>query len=169
MQRTTILQQVDIFDELSDEHLERLASVCRELTYNEVGKIIVRENSPSDELYIIVKGMVEIVVDPSLLGMEMPSSPGPTTVATLRRGQTFGEVGLVDQGLRSASARVATKETLLLAIGRRDLLRLCQEDYELGYLLMRNIASDLAFKIRNTDLMVREQLFWKPRIEEQMG
>ncbi len=168
MQRTTILQQVDIFDELSDKHLERLASVCRELTYNEVGKIIVQENSPSDELYIIVKGMVEIVVDPSLLGMGMPNSPGPTTVATLRRGQTFGEVGLVDRGLRSASARVATKETQLLAISRKDLLRLCREDYELGYLLMRNIASDLAFKIRNTDLMVREQLFWKPRIENQI-
>jgi CRP-like cAMP-binding protein len=58
---------------------------------------------------------------------------------------------------------VATKGTQLLAINREALLQLCQEDYELGYRLMRNIASDLAFKIRNTDFLVREQLLWKPR------
>jgi len=27
---------------------------------------------------------------------------------------------------------------------------------------MRNIAADLSFKIRSTDLMVREQLLWRP-------
>jgi hypothetical protein len=33
----------------------------------------------------------------------------------------------------------------------------------LGYRLMRNIAADLAFKIRGTDLAIREQLLWRPR------
>jgi hypothetical protein len=28
---------------------------------------------------------------------------------------------------------------------------------------MRNIAADLAFKIRNSDMAMREQLLWKPR------
>jgi hypothetical protein len=31
---------------------------------------------------------------------------------------------------------------------------------------MRNIAADLAFKIRGTDLMIREQLLWRPRATE---
>lgn len=165
MQRVNILQQVDIFDELPDEHLEKLAAVCKEVTYREIGEVIVRENTPSDELFIIVKGMVDIVVDPSMLGVEELDSPGPTIIATLRQGQAFGEIGLVDRGLRSASARAAAKETQLLTISREDLVRLCKENCELGYRLMHNIASDLAFKIRNTDLMVREQLLWKPRSE----
>jgi hypothetical protein len=33
----------------------------------------------------------------------------------------------------------------------------------MGYILMRNVASDLSLKIRQTDLMVREQLLWSPR------
>jgi hypothetical protein len=28
---------------------------------------------------------------------------------------------------------------------------------------MRNIAADLSFKIRGTDLAIREQLLWRPR------
>ena len=33
----------------------------------------------------------------------------------------------------------------------------------MGYLVMRNIAADLAFKIRSTDLMVREQAMWRSK------
>jgi hypothetical protein len=33
----------------------------------------------------------------------------------------------------------------------------------LGYRLMRNIAADLAFKIRGTDLVIRDRLLWGRR------
>jgi len=163
MQRLNILKQVDIFQELPQEHLEKLATVCRKVKYRKAGEVIVQENTPSDELYIIVKGRVDIIVSPEMLFGDATESPDPTTISTLLPGETFGEIGLVDQGLRSASVRTATAETHLLAIGRDDLLRLCEEDHHLGYLLMRNIATGMAFKIRNTDFMVREQLLWKPR------
>ncbi len=162
-QRVNILRQADIFYELPREHLEKLASVCREMSFQEIGETIVRQNTLSDELYIIVRGKVDIVLDPTIQDAEMPEGTDPVLITTLLPGETFGEIGLVDRGLRSASARTAAKRTRLLAIGRDDLGRLCKEDYQLGYLLMRNIAADLAFKIRNTDFMVREQLLWKPR------
>jgi hypothetical protein len=56
---------------------------------------------------------------------------------------------------------VAVDNTQLLCIKRDDLIALCEQDYELGYLLMRNIAADMAAKIRGADLMVREQLMWR--------
>jgi len=102
-------------------------------------------------------------LDPSLLGKTGSAEPEPVTIVTLWPGQTFGEVGLVDRGMRSASARAASDDTKLLAVTRDNLQNLCQEDYQMGYILMRNIASDLAFKIRHTDLMLREQLFWEAR------
>jgi hypothetical protein len=40
---------------------------------------------------------------------------------------------------------------------------LCDTYPQLGYRLMRNLAADLAMKIRHTDLQVREQLTWQPR------
>src|SRR5256885_16883248 len=90
----------------------------------------------------------------------MPSSGGPQTIATLRRGQSFGEVALVDEGRRSAAARCAQHDTHLVVIPRDKLMLLCDTYAPLGYHLMHNLAADLAMKIRNTDLQVREQLYW---------
>jgi hypothetical protein len=39
---------------------------------------------------------------------------------------------------------------------------LCETYPQLGYRLMYNLAADLAMKIRNTDLRIREQLLYKP-------
>ena len=149
------LQDADIFYGLRHEHLERIEAICREVVLGQ-GTIVLQENTSGDEMFIVARGAVEIQVDPGMLGLE--TDTGPTTIATLRKGQVFGEVVLVDQGLRSAGVRVAVDNTHLLVIKREDLIALCEQDHELGYLLMRNIAADMAFKIRGADLMVREQL-----------
>jgi len=159
MQRINILRGVDIFQDLSESHLKRVAQICEERVC-QMGAVIFEENTASDELYIIADGMVDIRVDPSILGIT--SQAGPTTITTLRRGQVFGEVALVDQGLRSASARCVANNTKLLVINRDDLIALCDQDFQMGYVLMRSIAADLSFKIRSADLMIREQLLWRP-------
>lgn len=45
---------------------------------------------------------------------------------------------------------------MLLRIARDRLMQLCDTYPELGYKLMKNLAADLAFKIRNTDLTIRQ-------------
>ncbi len=156
----TTLRQADIFYELTSTQLEQVASICEE-KYYQTGDVIFEENSRSDELYVIVNGEVEIQVRPGLIGSR--DTGIPQTIATLRRGQSFGEVALVDEGLRSAAARCAQHDTHLVVIPRDKLMLLCDTYPQLGYRLMRNLAADLAMKIRNTDLQVREQLTWGQR------
>ncbi len=162
MPYTPLLEQIDIFADLDAEQLRQISNICTERRY-EKGDVIFYENTKSDELYVILRGQVEIQVDPKTLGISGEESPGPTTIATLRPGQSFGEIALVDEGFRSASARCSAPGTRLLTIRRDDLIQMCNDNLEVGYILMRNMASDLAFKIRQTDLMVREQLLWSPR------
>jgi CRP-like cAMP-binding protein len=69
-------------------------------------------------------------------------------------------MSLVDEGLRSAGTRCSQQDTRLLVIPRDKLMLLCDTYPQLGYRLMRNLAADLAMKIRHTDLQVREQLTW---------
>lgn len=152
-----ILSQADIFEELSNTQLELIGSICNERHY-QADDVIFEENTPGDEMYIIASGEVQIQVDPSLIGSN--ESTGSTTIATLRRGQSFGEVALVDEGLRSASARCSQQDTHLVVVPRDKLMLLCDTYPQLGYRLMRNLAADLAMKIRHTDLQVREQLTW---------
>ena len=156
------LRRADIFYDLTDAQLEMIAHLCSETTPG-IGEVLFEENSSGDALYVIADGEVEIQVNPALVQSCSGHPSRPTTIATLRRGQTFGEIALVDQGLRSASARCATTGARLLVISRDRLIKLCDNYPDMGYRLMRNVASDLAFKIRGTDLTIREQLLWRPR------
>ncbi len=151
---TTILSLTDIFDNLSATQLELVASICNSATY-EKGKILVEENDNTTDLYIIARGGVEILMNPSFVGSD-PDEHDSVLLTELRQGQVFGEVALVDQGIRSATVKVSQENTLILNIEREQLMALCDTYTELGYKLMKNVAADLAFKIRNTDLTVRQ-------------
>ncbi|MCS6909457.1 MAG: cyclic nucleotide-binding domain-containing protein [Anaerolineales bacterium] len=162
MSLTSIFKQTDIFYGLTPSQLERIAALCQERRFN-IGDVIFQENSIGDEIYIIVQGEVDIQMDPSLVADPNIQPTQPVTITTLRRGQSFGEIALVDEGLRSATARCASNNTILLAISRDNLIGLCEEDPQLGYRLMSNLAADLALKIRSTDLRFREELLYGSR------
>lgn len=163
MNKADILKRADIFYDLTPAQYDMLAAICDEQRAR-LGDMIFEENTPGTEMYVIGRGSVEVLVDPSIVGGPMArKGTGPVTIATLREGQTFGEVALVDQGLRSASARCSEPETILLRIPRDKFVALCDAYPELGYRVMRNMAADLAFKIRGSDLAIREQLLWRPR------
>jgi CRP-like cAMP-binding protein len=102
----------------------RVNSLCVEKTFHE-DEYIFPENSHEKELYLIFRGEVKFLVNPGWVS----SAPGeivkPEIIANLMRGQTFGVVALVDQGVRSASARSSARETQLLKFPRDRLLNIC--------------------------------------------
>lgn len=155
----TFLKQSDIFYQFTPTQLELVANLCREVNYAE-GETIFEENSSSKELYVIAQGEVDILINAALVNGVSKNRKKNTIIATLRRGQSFGEVALVDEGLRSASARAGQEETRVLIIPRDKLVMMCETYPQLGYRLMYNLAADLAMKIRNTDLRIREQVLY---------
>ncbi len=157
-----VLKQTDIFYGMTATQLELVSNLCQERSYS-AGDIIFPEGAASDELYVIIQGEVEIQVNPSLVGKPDTSGRLPSTIATLRRGQSFGEIALVDQGLRSATAMASQNNTRVLVLPSEKLRYLCQTYPPFGYLLMYNLAVDLALKMRSTDLLIREELLYRPK------
>ena len=151
------LKQGDVFYQFTQTQLELVSNLCQEKTY-QPGETIFEENSNSKELFIIIQGEVDILINPGLVGGKEKQEK--ISLATLGRGQSFGEIALVDEGLRSATARVKSKEARVLVIPREQLIMLCETYPQLGYRLMYNLAVDLAMKMRNTDLRVREKLLY---------
>lgn len=91
------LKQSDIFYQLTPAQLELIANLCEEITY-QAGNIIFKESSHSKELYVITQGEVEITINLETSAPSAPSSPPEEVIiAKLRRGQSFGEVALVDE------------------------------------------------------------------------
>lgn len=151
---SAILSVTDIFDTFTETQLELVAAICESDNY-QTGDILLKENDQSTELYVIARGGVEVIMNPTFVSDDVDESE-MVVLTELRQGQVFGEVALVDQGMRSATIRVSQANTLLLRIDRRRLMQLCDTYAELGYKLMKNLAADLAFKIRNTDLTIRQ-------------
>ncbi|MCA9866569.1 MAG: cyclic nucleotide-binding domain-containing protein [Anaerolineae bacterium] len=152
----TILATTEIFDNFNESQLTLVAALCTPVTYGE-GHVLLSENDESDEMYIIGRGGVEVLVNPGTVGAAGDQERmEPVVLTELRQGQVVGEVALVDQGVRSATIRVSRDDSLLLRLRRDQLMRLCETYPVLGYKLMRNLASELATKIRNTDWLVRQ-------------
>ena len=91
------LKQSDIFYQFTPTQLELVANLCQEVVF-QAGEIIFKENSSSQELYIVTQGEVEILIDPALIGTPNKRKQTRAPIATMRRGQSFGEIALVDEG-----------------------------------------------------------------------
>jgi CRP-like cAMP-binding protein len=143
-----LLKKVDILNGLSESQLEKVAELCQEQTRN-VDEVIFRENDKSSELYLIQDGLVEIT-------LSVPEPGTEKSIVTLGKGQIFGEIALVDEGPRSASARCMADGTKLWVAKREDFISLCEKDTSIGFIVMRNIAADLSFRIRTINLERKE-------------
>lgn len=145
------LRRVEILSGLTDEQLARVASICQVETYQNKG-IVVREGDPSDDLYVIHRGSFEIVLSKDRVTAETLSATGPRAIVSLGQGQVFGEMALIDRGPRSATVRCTTDDALLYKIRGEDFAQLCEQETGIGYKVMRNIAADLSFKLRHSNL-----------------
>ncbi|MGD1995563.1 MAG: cyclic nucleotide-binding domain-containing protein [Anaerolineae bacterium] len=147
-----LLRQSELFANLSEEDIQQIRSIGHIETFDG-GETVITEGEPSDELYLIRAGMVEVAVP----GGGVPDISGPpelTPVVQLGRGQVFGEMALVDQGVRSATIRSVEDGTSLFVIPREEFWALCEADHRIGYIVMHNIARDLSFKLRHRNLRI---------------
>lgn len=153
MSVSEFLRRSELFYGLTPEQIDQVVALGREISYN-AEDVIIREGDPSDDVYIIVDGRVEVDVAQGMI----PDVPGPPQLSSLVRlgqGQVFGEMALVDQGARSATVRCVEDGTTLYVIPRQDFWSLCNSDYYIGFIVMRNVAADLSFKLRHRNLQTR--------------
>ena len=141
MSLVKLLRSVALFSGLADDELASIAALCEKKTFP-AGSTLVQQGATGDELYIIQDGQVEIVV----IG---PTPERPIVV--LGKGQILGEMSLLDDGFRSATAR-ATNLTTVQIIKGKSFIALCDQDHHIGYVVMHNLAADLSFKLRHRNL-----------------
>lgn len=103
-------------------------SVARDgsLTF-EAGQTVFSQGDPGDALFIISEGAVEIFQD---------SAGGKCVLARLGKRDIFGEIALLTEGLRTATA-VATERTRLLPVKRAEFFHRVKDEPELALLILQ--------------------------------
>lgn len=137
---TELLKYSSLFRGLDEAQLQRVAALARSETYH-AHDLIFSQDAPGDKMYIIGQGQVEVRV--------RDENGQPHSALYLGQGQIFGEMALIDQGTRSASVIAVQNQTTVYYIAGEDFSALCQQDTGIGYIMMRNIAQDLSFKLRH--------------------
>ncbi len=152
MDKFKILKQIDIFGGLSPEELDPIAELCESRQYK-ANEVIFAEKSKGREIYIVTKGQIRIE-----LGIK-----GKTDHATVHRvseGDIFGELVIVGDGRRSGTAKCET-DCEVISINRDNLRDLFSRCTRIGYIVMMNLASLLAARLRKTNLQLVACFLWE--------
>lgn len=122
--------EVRVFDR---KMLEELADALRERPRQEFlpDAVIMQEGQGGIFMYIVLEGRVAISIQ-------------STVVEKVGQGGVFGEMALVDQSKRAASA-VAETRCVLLALNRNDFLHLIRTKPAFAVSLLRALAERLRF------------------------
>lgn len=139
-----LYRAVELFGGLTEDQINALAHITKQVTYQR-GHTIIDQNDEGDQMFIIHSGQVEVSI-------RQGDSAHEQTKVYLGRGQVIGEIALIDQGKRSATVRAIINDTQVDVINRNDFEALCNSNTAIGYIVMRNLARDLAYKMRHINL-----------------
>jgi CRP-like cAMP-binding protein len=111
------------------------------------GEVIVEENSPGSELFLICDGLVHIVSSLQIT----PDHQEEKGIAKLSQGDFFGEIGLFSEELRSASV-IAASDCEIGIIDGSALLDFMDANPAKGYPIMRFLFETLVERMRNNNI-----------------
>jgi CRP-like cAMP-binding protein len=137
-----LLKRVPLFAKLGSDELAQIARICTEERAS-ANELVIEQNTTGTEMYIIAKGSMEVFIS----GLDNSRS-----LVVLGKGQVTGEMALIDQGYRSASVRTTNEDVVLYRVESEDFYELCEQNNRIGYIVMRNLAVDVAFKLRHRNL-----------------
>ncbi|MBZ5588737.1 MAG: cyclic nucleotide-binding domain-containing protein [Acidobacteriia bacterium] len=133
--------KLDLFAEtgLSAAELRLLATTLRAESFEDGATVFV-EGSAGDCLYIVVEGSVRI--------SRRVAGRGESVLASLGRGEVFGEMALVDDQLRSADVHAGPEGATVLPLSRRDLDEVLQRPSEAASQLLTLVCHVLCHRFR---------------------
>lgn len=141
-----VLARTDFFADADTATLEALAGSGSERQLVR-GDILFEEGDPPNHLYVVTKGRVAIAI-------ANPIDRRESVVALMEPGDLFGDMGMLDEGPRSAMARSLESSTVL-EIPYAPVLKMFEEQPR----LLWNVTRMLAQRLRAMDEALADSVF----------
>jgi len=140
--RSVNLETLDIFKSIDSSTIEQIARKAQTRTV-EKGELLFNVGDTSDALYVIADGRVRI--------WAVSAAGAEVTLNVLTNGAVFGEIGMLDGGVRTAGAS-AMLRTRLTSIARRSFYEALDRDPQ----LVRNVIDLLCRRLRWTSARMED-------------
>jgi CRP-like cAMP-binding protein len=121
-----LLSEVGLFAGTSKKELAEIASVAKVVDHA-AGDVIAREGERGLGFFLLADGTAEVTI-------------GGQHKATLKRGDFFGEVSLLDEGPRSATV-TATTAVILLGVTAWAFKDLVERHATIGLKMLETVAA----------------------------
>jgi CRP-like cAMP-binding protein len=138
---TASLRQCALFEGVDEAALQEVARQLRRRRFRR-NEVIFHQGDPGDALHVVTAGAVKVV---------LPSAEGDEAIiATLRPGDFFGELSLLDSAPRSATV-VALESAETMALPRTVFRDLLDADPGLRDALLAGLAHELRSLTRHVE------------------
>lgn len=141
-----ILAQVPLFAELTHRELKRVARISHQRRYAQ-GERLFQVGHPGAAMFVIRSGQVDIVIPQKDEGQDL-------VLASLSSGAFMGELALLDDSPRSASA-IAAQDAQAIAFFRSDFNKLIETEAAIGNKVLKALALIIGQRLKVTN----QQLF----------
>ena len=142
------VKRMPLLEGFAEDQIEILRPLVVEVAY-QAGDVIFRQGDPAKYLYFVVDGEVSIRFNPE---------DGPViTVTNVKPGDIFGWSATMGSRAYTSGA-VCTKPGEFFRLEGESLKNLCQEYPETGILILNQLASVIAQRLRGTHQKVVELL-----------
>lgn len=125
-----LLKKIPLFAGLYDEEFVPLCEIYSG-RISEEGTYIFKEGDHSQSMFVLLSGQINI------------STKNKGKIYKLMPGEMFGEIGMITQNLRSATAQ-ASSDCAVLEISNADYNMLLGKHPRISSIIMRHIAESLA-------------------------
>jgi CRP-like cAMP-binding protein len=139
------LRKIPWFQELKEEHVKKIASISK-ICSVKAGESLFREGDKQDAVYVVLQGRI---------GLEMfVPHHGKVRFYTAEMWEIFGWSSFTPNVRQRTAGAVAVVDSTVLCTESDALYRACDEDHDLGYLVMRRLANVVAARLLVTRLQL---------------
>jgi len=122
---TEALKRVPLFAELTDDEIDQIARLFKVRRFR-AGETVIQEGSGGAAFFVIDSG-------------EATVSVGGVAHATLKTGDYFGEIALIDEGTRTATITAAS-DLVCFGVTFWDFRPLVESNGVIGWKLLQSLA-----------------------------
>ena len=139
------IKNIPLFSDLNSKQIDKLKQIAHIRSYSS-GEVLFFEGETSDAFYIIMSGEIQI--------KKLTETGKEKILEIMGSGEFFGEMGIIENKARSATANI-TSDSKLLVLEKNDFLNYIETNMEVAL----KMIAELSKRLRVADLDIKNLAF----------